>query len=204
MFNHISIKYFTFFLISLFLISGCSSDKAKIENYLSEAQTYFDNAEYKKAVIQIKNTIKLDGNSIKAYELLAETQLKLRDGQEAFKAFLRLEQIDPENIKYKLQLATFYLLGKQKKEAEKRINHVLEKEPENIEALYLSAGLLANEKENIDQIKAVYLKILDIDPKQAKAHVILARLYGNQKDLKSAEASLKKAVNIDPEIMIYT
>ena len=75
----------------LSLIFGCSSDETKIKNYLSEAKSYFDAAEYQKAIIQIKNTIQLDNDSVAAYELLAKTHLKLGDAQEAFKAlFARL------------------------------------------------------------------------------------------------------------------
>ena len=204
--------------IILLIFSGCASDKSKLDNFLLDAQTYYDNGEYQKAIIQLKNAISIDNNSEEAYDFLSKTYLKLGNGQEAFKAFLRLEQIDAENLEYKIQLASFYLLGKNKSEAKKRVDQVLLKDPEHIQALFLSAGIMSLDRidldkqileeqepgkqkideQDLDNIKNVYQKILTIDPKQAKAHLALAQIFGSQKQFEKTEAHLKKAVDIDP------
>jgi len=190
-------------LLILFLAVGCSSDKSKVETFISEAQEYFDNAEYQKAVIQLKNAIKINNSSIEAHDLLAKTYLKLGDAQETFKVFLRLEQLEPDDMDHKLQVASFYLLGQKRQEAERRVKQVLDKEPENIQAPYLHAGILSSAKTELKVIADVYHKILTIDPKQAKAHHILARIYGAQKDLAKAEESLKKAISIEPDNVVF-
>ena len=97
-------KILIVFFISL-VVWGCASDSKKVENLVAEAQNYYNNAEYQKAVIQLKNAIKINNGSIAAHTLLAKTYLKLGDAQETFKTYLRLEQLEPENASHKLQAA---------------------------------------------------------------------------------------------------
>ncbi|RLB89493.1 MAG: pilus assembly protein PilF, partial [Deltaproteobacteria bacterium] len=193
-----------FIFIFLFLIAGCSSDQEKAENFIKEANTYFEQQDYNKAKIQIKNAINLSPESIEAYTLLIQTNLKLKEAQEAFSALLRLEQLDPDNLETKIQLASFYLLGKKRIEAEKKIEEVLAKDPDNIQGLYLHAGALASKKEEIETVKQVYVKILELDPKQSKAMVVLARICQAQGELDQAENYIKTAVKVAPDnIALY-
>jgi len=180
-------------------MAGCASDQEKTQKFLTESQAYFDSGEYNKADIQVKNAIKLSPQSVAAYELLAKIQLKLGKGREAFNAFVKIEELAPDNLKNKIQVASFFLLGKNIEEAEKRVSRVLEKEPDNIDALYLQGGILTQKKEPLDKIEKNYLRILEIDNTQAKALLLLARLYNFQKEFVKAEDSLKKAIQIQPE-----
>ncbi|MFH2091750.1 MAG: tetratricopeptide repeat protein [Pseudomonadota bacterium] len=189
--------------IILLLFSGCASDQSKVDTFLSEAQTYFDSGEYQKAIIQIKNAISIKTDSEKAYTLLSQAYLKLGNGQEAFKAFSRLEQIDVENLEYKIQMASFFLLSKNKLEAEKRVNYILAKDPDHIQALFLRAGLLSMDKQDIDSIQQIYQKILTIDPKQARAHMALAQIFASLKEFEKTQSHLKKAVEIEPKNPSY-
>ena len=151
--GRIHIKYIALFFICFFLlICGCSSNEKKKEEFLSEGKVYFEKQEYKKAVIQLKNAIKIDPESIEAYKMLAQSYFKSGQAREAFSTYLRLEQLDPENLEIKIKLATFYLFGKKNQEAESRVNQVLLKEPENIEALYLQAAILNANKDKLDTI----------------------------------------------------
>jgi tetratricopeptide (TPR) repeat protein len=178
---------------------GCASDEKKKETFLAESKTYFEAQEYKKALIQLKNVIKIDPKSIEANQLLAQTHLKLGEAREAFSTYLRLEQLEPENLDTKLKLATFYLLGKQIPEAKSRVDHVLTKAPETVEALFLHAGILSQEKADIEEIKQVYDKILEIDPEQAKAHMVLSKIFISQKDFGKAEENLTAALEFSPD-----
>jgi tetratricopeptide (TPR) repeat protein len=206
--NRLCLKYtaisFLFFFTLFFLFAGCSSDQQKAEDFIKEGKAYFEKEEYDKAKIQLKNAIQLIPASLEAYQLLAQTSLKLGDAQEAFSTFLRLEQLEPENLETKIQVASFYLLAKKRIEAEKRVDEVLAKSPDNIKALYLYAGILSSKKEAIEKITQIYDKILELDPKQVKAMLVLARVYQAQGKSDKAEATLKKAIEIDLDnINIY-
>jgi tetratricopeptide (TPR) repeat protein len=197
--TRLSVKFFLALIIIGFLVPGCASDEKKAQNFLNEAQGYFEKGDYAKAKIQIQNAVKLVPNSVEAHDLLSKVYLKLGDAPETFKTFLRLEQLAPENSEYKLQTASFYLLSKERQEAERRVDEVLNKEPENIKALYLHAGILGAKNEDLNSIKAVYEKILDIDKNQAKAHLVMSKIAMARNTPGEAEDNLKQALAIDPE-----
>ena len=198
-----AVRYVVWLLLISMLAAGCASDKAKVEKFISEAREYIEQEAFEKAVIQLKNAIAIDSSSIEANTLLIKAYLKLGDAQETFKVYLRLEQLEPDNLEHKIQIASFYLLAQNRPEAERRIKEVLDKEPDNIQALYLHAGILSSKKEDIGTIEAVYHKILSIDKNQAKALHILARIYTTQKEYKKAETSLKDAVFLEPDNVTF-
>ena len=111
--------YFSAACFIILFLSGCLPEEKNKEQFYSSAQTFFENGKYNEARIQLKNALKVDPRYAKAHELLAETQLKLKNPGDAFKTYLRLEQLQPENPETKIRLATIYLLGKKPVEAEK-------------------------------------------------------------------------------------
>lgn len=199
--NRTLFQWIIFSFLLFFLAAGCSSDEKKSVNFIKEGKAYFDKQEYDKAKIQLKNAINLDPKSLEANQILAQTYLKLGDAQEAFSAFLRLEQLEPENLETKIQVASFYLLAQKRIEAETRIDAVLAKTPDDIKALYLHAGVLSSKKEDIEKIRQVYDKIIELDPKQVKALLILARINQSQGKSDLAETNLKTAVEMGPDDM---
>ena len=84
-----------------------------------------------------------------------------------------MAELDPDNLDAQLALAKFLLLGKNHVEAGEKIDVVLQKEPQNIEALLLLAGL--NELENKPQESITVLrKIIELDRLNKPAYSSLA------------------------------
>ncbi len=181
-----------------FLFCACATDAEKKAQFLSQGETFIKNGDYSNAVIQLKNAIEIDPDSAWAWELLAQAYLKMGDTQQGFNSLLRLEKIDPTDLDTAIQVASFYLLAQQIEEAETRVTRVLEKQPDHIPALYLQAGLLSRDPENLDQLAGIYEKIRTIDPHQPKAYLALARIDAARARHAEAETSLKKALELEP------
>lgn len=115
----------TLFLIFFIALQGCASEQEKADTFIREGNAYFEKQEYAKAEIQLKNALKLTPDSVQAYHLLAQAYLKQKKAQEAFGTFLRLEQLEPDNLETKLQLASIYFLANKNSEAEKKWNRSL-------------------------------------------------------------------------------
>ncbi len=186
-------------ILNLSLIQGCTSDQKKMETYISEADAYYEKGNYNKALIQLKNAVKLNPESIQAQSLLAKTYLNLKDLPSAYKTYLRLEQLEPDNLDTKIQLAGFNLLSKNYSDAQKQVAFILEKDPTHIKALYLKAGILVAKKETPDTVKPIYKTIIDLDPNQAKAHIALSSICLSQKQNEEAEAHLLAARKLKPQ-----
>ncbi|HCY87997.1 MAG TPA: hypothetical protein DHV36_22865, partial [Desulfobacteraceae bacterium] len=114
-----------FFLVVLALVLGCASEQEKSNKFLADAQVSYDSGEYSQAVIQIKNAIEATPKSLPAHELLAKTYLKLGDARQAFNTLRIIEQLAPDDLDNVAQVASFYLLGRQREEAQKRVERIL-------------------------------------------------------------------------------
>jgi tetratricopeptide (TPR) repeat protein len=192
-------RYAGIFICLLFFLAGCSSDLEKKDKLLSQGETFLEQGEYNKAIIQIKNALEIDPGSFQAWEMLTKAHFKQGDARQGFNSLLKLEQIDPDNLDTAIQVASFYLLARQIDEAQQRVDQVLTKQPDHIPALFLQAGILGRNPENLDTITGIYEKILTIDAHQPKAHLALSRIYAASSDHGAAEKSLKTALELEPE-----
>ncbi|OQY57684.1 MAG: hypothetical protein B6245_15815, partial [Desulfobacteraceae bacterium 4572_88] len=128
---------FLLFMITAFALFACSSDAEKKLSHLQKGNAYFEKGEYKSAQLEYKNAIQIDAKYGTAYEKLAETDLKLGDAKGAFRAYSIVAELEPDNTRAQLKLATFLMLAKKFDESRKKVDAVLVAEPENIDALLM-------------------------------------------------------------------
>jgi tetratricopeptide (TPR) repeat protein len=186
-------------LVCLFLIfGGCSSKEQKRDKHLAKAKEYIAKSEYNKAVIELKNVIQLDPNNESAYVELGEAYLKLKQGTEAYQAFLRASSINPDDINVQLKVGQMLLLAKETKQAREKAELILKKNPNGIEGLSLLSGVQLQEKD-INSAIATLEKIAAIDPKQFNTQLSLGRVYALKGDLDKSEGAFIKAKSLDPK-----
>ena len=137
---------FLLFLITALTMFGCSSDEQKKVAHYEKGLAYFDNGEFKSARLEFKNAIQIDSKYVAAYQKLGEANLKIGDAQGAFRAYSNLTELEPENTAAQLKLATFLMLAKKFEESRKKLDMVLNREPTNIDALLMLAGMLGRRK----------------------------------------------------------
>jgi tetratricopeptide (TPR) repeat protein len=82
------------------------------------------------------------------------------------------------------------------------IEECLTKYP-NDRTLVLAALDIAEERDNIDNIVAQCLKLIEIDPTSARAYLKLGMIYYNSYDYFSAAHYYKKLVEVEPEVTMY-
>ena len=105
-------RLFVFWLVVFFMASGCSSDEKKKVEHVENGKRYVEKGDYKAAQIEFKNAVQIDPEYAEAYALLGENSMRISDAKAAFKAYSRLEKLDPENTGAQLKLATFFMVGK--------------------------------------------------------------------------------------------
>ncbi len=201
------IRHLFFCTLCVFFFLGCSSDQEKVENFIKEGQTYLDQKEYGKANIQLKNALELDPQSVAAYKVFVKLYMAQKDIQKTFQTLMTLEKLDPEDLDTKMQLASIYMMSGESEwsKAKTRIDQVLKKDPDNIKALSLQASILILEKQPVDTIANLYERILTLDPSDAYAMVMLARISQQKGESAQAKILLEKAVTSSPDnFKIYT
>ena len=79
------------------------------------------------------------------------------------------------DIEILLEKAKVYFLSQNYKEAEKLFLKILEKEPDNLDALY-HLGVLKEVIHDIEKAKKYYERVLEIDPENKEARERLDKL----------------------------
>jgi Tfp pilus assembly protein PilF len=131
------------FLLTVLLIFVACSEKAgaKHAQHMERGDAYFQEQEYKKAIIEYKNAIQADPELARAHYQLALAYMKTSQQQQAVAELLKTVELEPEHIGAQIKLGQFLLAAKKTAEADKKAEIVLRQEPENIDALFLKIAV---------------------------------------------------------------
>ena len=173
---HNYIKTFIAIISVSIIVAGCASDEEKKISHFHKGQAYFEEGQYKSAVLELKNALQIDPRYIDAQMQLAQTYMKLGDAGETFRAYSRVAELDPNNADAQLKIATFLLLARRTDDAKDRVTEVLAKAPENVEALLLMAAIQDTDNNRAEAV-ALFEKAITLDRNNARAYMGLARVY---------------------------
>jgi tetratricopeptide (TPR) repeat protein len=188
---------------------GCdwSSPEARKAKHRERAASYFEKGQYSEALIEYKNVAQISPNDADVHYRLALTYLKLggiSNLQAAVPELIKTLELDKANQDARVRLGELYLLGNEPGKARAQADLVLVSAPQNTEGLVLRGRSLVNEQryqEGIAELK----KAIELDPKNMRTYVELARAYALSKNPDAADAVLKQALSIEPrsiEILI--
>ena len=128
-------------------ICGCPSNKVKKARHLSRADAYVAQQDYKSAVIELKNAIQLDPKDADLPYRLGEVYMKMNEGKLAARAYGDAIDLDPDHLRAHLKIGQIFLATRNLLAARKsRAKFIIEKEPSNIQAYLLLAGVQVLEK----------------------------------------------------------
>src|SRR5213593_4523196 len=98
------------FMTVLVLVAGCSrSPEAKKARHLERGDKYFAREQYREAVIEYANVLRIDGANPRAIRQLALAYYHLGEPAQAFPYLLKSREIEPDNLDVRLKLGTIYL-----------------------------------------------------------------------------------------------
>jgi tetratricopeptide (TPR) repeat protein len=117
-----------------------------------------------------------EGNSYFNF-LLSELALKENDSEKSLSFLMKAHEKDNDSYFLKKALARKYIIIKDPEKAESLINEVLDKHPEDTEALGLKAAAAALQNHPVEEIADIYKKIIKLDPDNSKAPIALSYLY---------------------------
>ena len=179
---------------------GCSHDpNVKKQKYLESGNRYFEKGKYREATIQFSNAIQVDPSFAEAHFRLAESYLKLQFWPDAYRELQQTVNVDPNNVKAQIDLGALLVAGHSFADAQAITDKVLQKNPNNVDAHALQANLDAAQG-NRDRAMQEMQKAIDLDPSRLAIYVQLAALQ-SMKQLDLAEATLKKALAINPKFV---
>src|SRR5947208_2508175 len=127
-------KYIVGMLGAFLLIGmiGCKTDpEVAKRRYLESGQRYFDKGQYQEASIQYRKALQIDPRYADGYYHLGLADLKLREWQDAYKAFNQVILLEPANINAHTELFSLYLSGHQYTEAQQEADTLVTLDPKS-------------------------------------------------------------------------
>ena len=181
---------------------GCDwpSPEAKKAHHRERAASYYEKLQFQEALIEYRNVLQIDPKDADAHYRLGLTFMKLgglANLQAAFAELTRSVELDKTNRDAQLKLGELYLLANQPGKAREQADVILVSSPQNSEGLTLRGRSLVNEQrfqEGIAELK----KAIEIDSKNMRTYIELARAYMLSGNTDAAESALKQALDIDP------
>src|SRR2546425_5850410 len=183
----------------LVVATACArSPEAKKARHLERGDKYFAKAQYREALIEYANVVRIDGSNIRAIRQLAVAHYQLGEIGQAFPYLVKSQEVDPGDPEVRLKLGSIYLVARQPAEARQQVAAVLGTDPKNFEALLLWAGTAITPQEVDAAIQRLEEARADYGDK-ARLHVALAALYVRKREAAKAERALQEAVAKEPK-----
>lgn len=186
-------------LVVLVVLSvGCArSPEAKKARYLERGDRYFKQEQYREAIIEYRNALRIENTNGQAIRQLGLAHYQLGQLAQSFRYLLRAYELEPENTPLAVKLAAIYLIAGKPEDARAATARILEREPENLEALIISSGAATTPAEMDAAIRRFDTLRAHFDS-QARYHLALANLYSRKGDRASAERAFQTALAREP------
>ncbi len=180
-----------------------STSPATPEELLRSGMEYFENEEYSEAIVQLLNTIQTDRENRDAHYYLALSYLRQGNPNAAAQLLNSLLEYFPDDVEAALELGSIYLaVGRENPElygeATRLAEDILEREPENVDALVLSGNAAAG-LQDYSASAEQFEQAVSLDPQNAAAYVSLGVAQALQTNYPEAEEAFLQAFELDPQ-----
>lgn len=183
-------------LAAIVLLSCGGADERKAK-YMERGKTYFAEKNYDKARIELKNVLQIDFKDAEAYFLLGQIDEQKKDLNNAFAAYSKVVELNPDHAQARVKLARFYLMASQFDKAKEMTDYILKTKPNDPEAKTLNAVILTNNKEYDEALKLV-TEVVKADSKQTEAIAIMSAIYKLKGDTERAITVLTDGIASNP------
>lgn len=184
--------------ISLASCGGAAERKAK---YLEKGQLLYEQGNYEKAQLELRNVLQIDPKDSQARFLLGKVLEQKQEYPKAAGHYLALIEQNPNSVDARVRLGRLYLLGRAPDRAMKEVEEVMKLAPDRADAFALRGGIRAM-RGDLSGATDDGERALAIDPTQLDAISLLAGIHTQQKRPEKAVALLGDAVARDPKNVV--
>jgi tetratricopeptide (TPR) repeat protein len=176
--------------------TGCSA-KAKAARHLRQANHFFDAGELANAEIEYINVLRNDPGNSRAVGQLGKIYFEQGSMSRSAPFLLEASQSETNDLDLRSKLGLVYAAMGQLKEERDEADFILDRKPEDAEALLLLAGTAISEKE-IAQARSRFQKLSQGGDTPA-LETALGTLAFREHDLKTAADDFQRAQKLDPK-----
>jgi tetratricopeptide (TPR) repeat protein len=178
---------------------ACSGNpERKKQSYVESGDAYRKQGNLAAAVIEYRNAVQIDARFGEARAKLAEAYLRLGDGGNALREYVRAADLLPDDADVQLAAGSLLLATGQTNEALGRADGVLAKHPDNVAAHVLRGNALGG-LDDLEKALKEMEEAIRLDPLRASTYTQLGFVQLARGREKEAEAALNRAVELAPK-----
>jgi putative PEP-CTERM system TPR-repeat lipoprotein len=188
-------KSLTAFAAAVVFIVGCSDDGAKFRHFAA-GENFVRAGKLREAIVEFRNAVQRDDKWGEARFALAEAYALNGDLEGAYGEYVRAADLMPDHTPAQLKAATYLMLVGQYVDARSRVEEVLKKDPNNVDAQIIRGNVLAGLKD-IDGAVDQIAEAIKLEPSRSQTYTNLALFKAAQGERDEARAAFEKAVQTD-------
>jgi tetratricopeptide (TPR) repeat protein len=179
------------------LLAACSSPEAQKKQHFEQGNKYAAEKRDDFAVIEYANAVRIDPRFGEARLKLAETYERMGNAQAAFPEFIRAADALPDNRDLQLKATQLLLIARRYQDAKARAANLLKANPNDVDALLLSANAMAGLKDPAGATKEIE-EALKVAPADSRVFLSLGGVQMSSGGRKEAEDSYRRAIQLQP------
>ncbi len=178
-------------------VSGCGPEERKAQ-YRLRAQEYFEQGNYPKARVALRNVLKIDPKDTEAYFLYAQVEEKEKNWRNAVAGYQQVIELNPEHEQALLKLGKYYLEARATDMVGEVTDRILAKQPAHVGARALKVAATAVSGE-IDAATLKAEQLITEAPTDVDAVLLLASLYTARQHALQALPVLERGLDAHPD-----
>ena len=184
-------------VLAVVLLSGCGGPEEHKAKYRLRAQEYFQQGNFPKARVAIRNVLKIDPKDVEAYFLYAQVEEKERNWRNAVAAYQQVVELSPEHDRAQIKLAKFYLEARALEQVTKITDQILARKPEHVPAQALQIAVTAVSGK-LNEAVGQAERLVATAPAETDAVLLIASLYAAAQRGEEALPLLRQALETQP------
>jgi Tfp pilus assembly protein PilF len=184
--------------LTLFSLACGPSPEQAARRHYDRGTEYSRQGRYAEAIIEFRNALQESPRDGEAYYALADAYAASGEPEFAGKNFELAAEFLPDRTDVQLRVGALLLNDGRWDRARLRADHVLQRDPENVDALLLKATALAGLRQ-LDQAISDVEEALRSQPDESRLQTHLGNLQLAKGQPQEAEATLRRALELNPK-----
>lgn len=176
---------------------GCGGPEERKAKYRMRAQEYFQQGNFPKARVAIRNVLKIDPKDVEAYFLYAQVEEKERNWRNAIAGYQQVVEMSPDHDRAQIKLAKYYLEGRALEQVTQITDRILAKTPGHVPATALQIIVIAVSGEMTKAVSQAE-QLIAAAPTETDAVLLVATLYTANQRGEEALPLLRRALEAQP------
>ena len=179
-------------------IIGAKTPEEKAASFLEKGRTYYENGEFVKADLELRNALQLNDRLTDAWFMLSRMAEKKSEWQKAFRLSTKTVELDPANVEARLTMGKLFLAGRQLDKALDQSDELLKLNSRHAGVRAFRASVLLR-LSNLDGALAEIKLAQEIDPNNLDAFITLAALRRGQGNIDEAISIIDRGLKAHPD-----